>query len=165
MNCQQVSNLIQLKLDDALPELPSRASAHLRECNRCRALQAELQSLQHLAHTLDAPQLPEREVHTLAARIMSQLQRRAKTRSQGVFGRHFAPIRWQTALTTATVLALLALAVWQFRPHEAPLVTDAALDEEIELLFEEHTLEMEINLFDANTLSSQVITTVALETK
>lgn len=102
MKCESAWELLSASLDGALaPAEEETLQAHLKECPRCRALQAELMGIHTACGELDAA-LPAGQKE----RILSALPSQTPSKS-----RH-----WQRWGAMAAVLALVAMAAWRL-PH------------------------------------------------
>lgn len=103
MKCESVAELLCASLDGALtPAEEKLLQAHVEECPRCRALQAELMGIHTACGELDAAVPAE-----LKERILNALpsQKAAKSR------------HWQRWGAMAAALAIIAMAAWRL-PHQ-----------------------------------------------
>lgn len=103
MKCENALELLSASLDGALtPAEEETLQAHLQQCPRCRALQAELMGIHTACGELDAA-VPA----GLKERILSALPPQKATKS-----RH-----WQRWGAMAAALAIIAMAAWRL-PHD-----------------------------------------------
>ena len=163
MTCQHFGDLLQVVLDGELERLPAAAKRHMETCDACRATAAAFQQLRTAADELRLSSISA----PIEAALYDRIERRianAKMRQRSPLRfptPRFLPVKLQPILATAVVALVLLLAYVFLRPEHTADQTALRSEDEIEVLLEEHTLQMESNLFQTTTLPSKLVSTVA----
>jgi anti-sigma factor RsiW len=115
MSCQEYSEAIAEFVDGALdPSAQRDLERHVEGCPACRALVADLKSIQAAAFTLDRVELPQHLLPAVRARIASEPLPSARGRLLAFPTSRHARIAWVSAaaalllVTTAGILSLRA---------------------------------------------------------
>ena len=125
MSCQDYSDAIAEFVDGALdPSAQRDLERHVEGCPACRALVADLKSIQAAAFTLDRVELPQHLLPAVRARIASEPLPSARGRFLAFPTSRHARIAWVSAaaallmVTTAGILSLRA----PNRSHDSDVV-------------------------------------------
>lgn len=162
MDCQQYTEILNVYLDGELPELPHAAQAHAATCSHCSALVSQLTAIRKAAKMMQPKTLTEAAETTILARVQGKIAKTKSARRTFGFATFSGGLRWSRAIFAAAIVGMLIYTYFTFNggqqiQQEATL----AADQEIEILLEEHALQMESGIFQTGTVPARVMVTAA----
>jgi hypothetical protein len=168
MNCQHYSDILNVFLDGEIDHIPGAAKKHAETCQTCQALTQELLGLHKFAGRLEAAQLTPEGENAITARVATRIAASKKSRRfspGGAVTDFLAALRWRPVLATVVAGVLLIVALQQFRGDEAAQKPVLQAEDEIEVILEEHALQMESGIFQTDAVPTRVVATVASSRK
>lgn len=161
MKCFQVEEILQNYLDGHLPNLPERASDHLRSCAACRAAYDEMMALRQLMQQLPASRLTPWSERQLVRLIKEKLPYAEKRAAREPVWRPLLP-RWYWRVVVPVGMAALVIWMLLFGPGPFSVRQEAEMagPPDIDLLIQEHSLAEGNTIFGAN---APALNLVALE--
>lgn len=160
MTCEHFTEVLQSYLDGELDSLPHAAIEHTHACRRCQRLGDELIRIRQIAGDLAACRLSRKGEQAIIGRVQRRIAAVQKRPAMGVLS--WLPTqRWRPALGIAMVLLILIATYFTFFYRSGQEHTAFRPEDEIEVLLQEHTVQMESNLLQPAPLPSRVVTTVA----
>ncbi|MFQ5632822.1 MAG: hypothetical protein ACE5I1_28975 [bacterium] len=163
MDCQQYTDILNVFLDGEIENLPAAAKKHAAGCTECTALTHDLNSLCECSQPLQAIALTENGKAAIIRSVRKKIVSSETKETRSVFGivaEVLAGLRWGRAFVAVAAIVVV-FAFLQFRIQETSQKTALNPEEEIEVLLEEHTLQMENSIFHTGALPTRVVATVA----
>lgn len=162
MDCQQYTEILHVYLDGELQELPQPAKAHAAICTDCMAMTRDLTAIRKATQFVQISELNEAAQANMIMHVQNRIiakKGHKKHQFLSVLWRH---IRWSRAFAAAAVVALLVYSYFAFEDYQqTQRVAALTAEEEIEILLEEHTWQMESGIFQTGTMPSRVMLTAA----
>lgn len=148
MDCRHCQNILQVYFDGELEALPQAAEAHLHSCATCRRLREDLQQMRELARSTAPAELSAAGLEQITMRVRQHIraEKTAPGRTRAILG-WLPQLHWRRVLAAAVASVMLLIAASQVWQAQAPAGRELHAERELEILLEEHTLEMDSGIF------------------
>lgn len=166
MECRQFTDNLQSFLDRKTGELDVSAERHMRRCESCRILYAQMLKLQSAVREVPAQSLSAEAETLLLNRIAQRVPRKERSALESfwqVLAASRRAVRWQRVLITGAVATAGIIMILRLSNPSAPEATDLQAGNDIEILLEEHARAMDSGIFQGTSQYANVITTIEEE--
>ncbi len=166
MECQKFNESLQSVLDGNMETLPAAAQRHIQNCENCRLLYSQLLELRKAVQDAPKPELSPRAETLIARSITNRIRSSLASQSHSVWQNlsdTITAIRWQRVLFASAPIAIGIILILQVFTTTVPEPTNLQVENDIEILLEEHTIAMENGIFHSTSQYANLITITETE--